>query len=148
MQLAGAVAVVTGGAAGIGRALCERFAAEGARVVVADVDAVGAAAVARQIDGVAVGADVSVEADVVGLVDTALTAFGAVDLFCSNAGILWGVPPDNPLAPVGVDAPDEAWERIWRVNFMSHVYAARAVLPHMLERGRAICWPQPRPPAC
>jgi NAD(P)-dependent dehydrogenase (short-subunit alcohol dehydrogenase family) len=136
MQLAGSVAVVTGGASGIGRALCRRFATEGASVVVADVDGAGSAAVAAEIGGQAVAADVSVEADVVHLVDEALAAHGRVDLFCSNAGILWGVRPDDPAAAVGVEAPDEAWARIWQVNVMAHVYAARAVLPSMLERGQ------------
>lgn len=135
MELGGRVAVVTGGATGIGRALCRRFAAEGARVVVGDVDGAGAAAVASDIGGRPVAADVSVEADVAHLVQAALDAHGQVDLFCSNAGILWGAPPDDPAAPIGVEAPDEAWDRIWRVNFMAHVYGARAVLPSMLERG-------------
>ncbi len=135
MDLEGKVAVVTGGASGIGRALCRRFAAGGARVVVSDVDGAGAAAVAGEISGMAVAADVSVEADVAHLVETALDTHGAVDLFCSNAGVLWGERPDDPAAPVGVDASDEAWERIWRINFMAHVYGARAVLPSMLDRG-------------
>jgi NAD(P)-dependent dehydrogenase (short-subunit alcohol dehydrogenase family) len=135
MELAGKVAVVTGGAAGIGRALCRRFAAEGAAVVVADVDAPGAAAVAREIGGLAVPGDMSVEADVVALVDAARLSFDRIDLFCANAGILWGVRPDDPATVVGPDAPDEAWERMWRVNVLSHVYAARAVVPAMLEQG-------------
>jgi NAD(P)-dependent dehydrogenase (short-subunit alcohol dehydrogenase family) len=135
VELEGKVAVVTGGAGGIGRALCRRFAAEGAAVAVSDVDAPGAAAVAREIGGMAVGADVSIEADVVALVDAVLVAHSRIDLFCSNAGIVWGEKPDDPTAVVGVDASDDAWERIWRVNFLAHVYAARAVLPSMLARG-------------
>ena len=135
MQLAGKVAVVTGGASGIGRALCRRFAAEGAAVVVADLDGDGAAAVAGEVAGRAVSTDVSVEADVVHLVEDTLSTHGRIDLFCSNAGILWGVPPEDPEAVVGVDASDEAWERIWRVNVMAHVFGSRAVLPAMLERG-------------
>lgn len=135
MELSGKVAVVTGGAAGIGRALCRRFATEGARVVVSDIDGSAAAAVAAEIGGTALAADVAVEADVAHLVQTAVDAHGAVDLFCSNAGVLWGERPDDPLAIVGVEATDSAWERIWRINFMAHVYAARAVLPTMLERG-------------
>ena len=135
MELAGKVAVVTGGASGIGRALCRRFARQGAQVVVSDIDGPGAAQLALEIDGLAVAADVSVEADVVGLVETVLTAQGRIDLFCSNAGILWGSKPEDPTAPVGIEAPDEDWERMWRVNLMAHVYAARAVLPSMLARG-------------
>jgi len=135
MELAGKVAVVTGGASGIGRALCRRFAAEGASVVVADVDAPGAAAVAQEIGGLAVPGDMSVEADVIALVDAARLSFDRVDVFCANAGILWGVPPDDPSDAVGPDASDEAWERMWRVNVLSHVYAVRAVVPLMLDQG-------------
>lgn len=135
MELAGKVAVVTGGASGIGRGLCLRFAAEGASVVVADVDAPGAAAVAQEIKGLAVPGDMSVEPDVVALVDATRLSFDRIDLFCANAGILWGSPPDDPAAVIGADAPDEAWERIWRVNVLAHVYAARHVVPVMLEQG-------------
>jgi NAD(P)-dependent dehydrogenase (short-subunit alcohol dehydrogenase family) len=135
MELAGKVAVVTGGASGIGRALCRRFAAEGASVVVADIDAPGAATVAREIDGLAVPGDMSVEADVIALVDAARLSFGGIDLFCANAGILWGIRPDDPAAVIGPDAPDEAWERMWRVNVLSQVYAARTVVPLMLDQG-------------
>ena len=125
MELDGKIVVVTGGANGIGRALCERFAAGGARVLIADVDAAGAAEVARVAGGVAVEANVAREGDVKRLVDEAAAKFGRIDLFCSNAGI--GVDG-------GPEAADEAWQRIWDVNVMAHVYAARAVLPQMLER--------------
>src|ERR1700733_4723864 len=88
MKLQDRVAVVTGGASGIGRALCRRFAAEGARgVVVADLDAAGAAQVARETGGLAITADVSREADIVQLAGRVTAAYGAIDLFCSNAGI-------------------------------------------------------------
>jgi len=127
MKLQGKVAVVTGGANGIGRALCRRFAAEGARgVVVADLDAGGASQVAKEIGGLAVTTDVSVEADLIRLVEQATDAYGQIDLFCSNAGI---------ATPGGVDASDAAWQQIWEVNVMAHIYAARAVLPGMLARG-------------
>ena len=135
MELAGKVAVVTGGASGIGRALCRRFAAEGASVVVADVDAPGAAAVAQEIGGLAVPGDMSVEADVTALIDAARLSFDRIDLFCANAGILWGSRPDDPAAAIGPDAPDEDWERMWRVNVFSHIYTARAVVPFMLDQG-------------
>jgi len=127
MHLAHKVAIVTGGATGIGRALCRRFAAEGARaVVVADLDAAGAAQVASEINGLAVTTDVAREADIIRLVEQATAAYGPVDLFCSNAGI---------ATEGGTEVPDEAWQRIWHINFMAHVYAARAVLPAMLARG-------------
>ncbi len=126
MKLASKHAVVTGGAAGIGRALARKFAAEGARVVVADLDADGAVEVAAEIGGIAVAVDVGDEPSVRSLVERAEKEYGAVDLFCSNAGIF--VPGD-------VEVPNEQWQQIWEVNVMAHVYAARAVLPSMLERG-------------
>ncbi len=127
MKLTDKVAVVTGGAGGIGRALCHRFMDEGARgVVVADRDAAGAQQVAAAIGGVAVQTDVSCEADIAHLVERSIAAFGAIDLFCSNAGI---------AMEGGIDTTDAEWERIWHINFMAHVYSARAVLPAMLARG-------------
>ena len=129
MTLTGKVAVVTGGASGIGRALCHRFAAEGARaVVVADSNVDGARAVASEAGASAraIAVNVRVEAEVRDLVTETLAKFGAIDLFCSNAGIAIGG---------GEEASNEDWQRIWEVNFMAHVYAARAVIPHMLERG-------------
>ena len=129
MELADKVVVVTGGGNGIGRALCRRFAAEGARgVVIVDRDADGVAAVAAELGAVALGltADVAVEADIVNVVEQTEERFGPVDLFCSNAGIGGGG---------GIEAPDELWQSIWDINLMAHVYAARAVLPSMLARG-------------
>lgn len=127
MQLKDKVAVVTGGAHGIGRALCRRFAAEGARgVVVADLDGQGAQAVADEISGLAVTIDVSSEADNHRLAAEATRKYGQIDLFCANAGIALGG---------GFEAPDADWQRIWEINLMSHVYAARAVLPAMIARG-------------
>lgn len=126
MNLADRVVVVTGGATGIGRALCRRFAAEGARAIVADLDLEGAEAVAAESGGLAVACDVAREADIVALVERATEVHGRIDLFCSNAGI---------AIDGGEDVADHDWQRIWDVNVMSHVYAARAVLPSMLERG-------------
>jgi NAD(P)-dependent dehydrogenase (short-subunit alcohol dehydrogenase family) len=126
MELRDRVAVVTGGASGIGRALSRRFATEGASVVVADLDEAGAKAVAGEIGGIGVGTNVGVEAEVQALVKATEDAHGRIDVFCSNAGIGGGG---------SVDAPDELWQQIWDVNLMAHVYAARAVLPAMLDRG-------------
>ena len=127
MEIAGRVAVVTGGGRGIGRALSLRLAEEGARaVVVADIDAAAAEAVATEIGGLGVGCDVSVEASVAALVRRVETAYGGLDLWCSNAGI---------AVRGGPEAADGDWERIWRVNVMAHVHAARAVVPGMLARG-------------
>ena len=127
MEMKGKVIVVTGGASGIGAALVRRFAREGATaVVVADMNAEAAQAVARDVGGLAVRTDVSNEADVHALIEQATQRFGRVDVLCSNAGIALGG---------GVDAPNADWQRIWEVNLMAHVYGARAVLPQMLERG-------------
>ncbi len=127
MRVKNKTVVVTGGGSGIGRALCQAFAAEGARgVVVSDIDGDRAAQVAADIGGLAVAADVAVEADVQRLVAEARAAYGAIDLFCCNAGI---------ATEGSFEVPDDQWHRIMQVNFMAHVYAARAVLPEMLERG-------------
>jgi len=130
MKLKDKVVVVTGGASGIGAALCRRFAEEGARaVVVVDCNEDGANAVAEEIGGVAMTADVTVEADVINVVNETENRFGHIDLFCSNAGI---TSMDGPTA---ASAPNDVWEASWGVNVMAHVYAARAVLPKMIERG-------------
>jgi NAD(P)-dependent dehydrogenase (short-subunit alcohol dehydrogenase family) len=127
MILKDKVVVVTGGASGIGKALSIRFAKEGARgVVVADFNEEGARVLAKQIGGQAFGVDVSVEGDIIRLVDQTQREFGRIDLFCSNAGIAGKAG--------AIEVSNEDWQRIWEVNFMSHVYAARAVLPSMLER--------------
>ena len=130
MKLKDKVAVVTGGASGIGAALCRRFAEEGARaVVVVDCNEEGAKAVAEEIGGVAMTADVTVEADVINVVNETENQFGRIDLFCSNAGI------NSMDGPTAASAPNDVWEASWGVNLMAHVYAARAVLPKMIERG-------------
>jgi NAD(P)-dependent dehydrogenase (short-subunit alcohol dehydrogenase family) len=127
MEMNGKVIVVTGGASGIGAALVRRFVRAGAAgLVVADMNAQAAQAVADDVSGLAVRTDVSNEADVQALVAQATQRFGRVDVLCSNAGIALGG---------GVDAPNADWQRIWEVNLMAHVYGARAVLPQMLERG-------------
>jgi len=122
------VVVVTGGGRGIGRALCRRFAAEGARsVVVVDLDRAAAEAVAREIGGLAIGgADVSDEPTMMRVVAEVLHHRGRIDVFCSNAGI---------AVDGGEQTPTTEWDRCWGVNVMAHVYAARAVLPHLLARG-------------
>jgi NAD(P)-dependent dehydrogenase (short-subunit alcohol dehydrogenase family) len=127
MEAKDKVIVVTGGGSGIGRALCERFAQEGARaVIVADRDAANAAAVAAAVGGVAQRVDVALEAEVQRLVAETTQRFGRIDLFCSNAGVI--VRADE-------DAGNAQWQRHWDVNVMAHVFAARAVLPQMVARG-------------
>jgi NAD(P)-dependent dehydrogenase (short-subunit alcohol dehydrogenase family) len=127
MRVDGACVVVTGGASGIGAALARRFAAEGARgVVVADVQDVALESVVEDIGGLGVRCDVTKEDDVRALVDAAEARYGPIDLFCSNAGI---------VLPGGEDSPDRDWERTIGVNVLAHVYAARALVPRMVERG-------------
>ena len=127
MEMRDRVVVVTGGASGVGRALCRRFAEEGAAaVVVVDVDQGAAGAVAAEVDGTAAIADVTDEPAVRRLVEQTLERHGRLDVYCSNAGVAFGGGPE---------APDDAWRRSWEVHVMAHVYAARAVLPAMLERG-------------
>lgn len=127
VDLDGAGVVITGGGGGIGAALARRFTAEGARIVVADLDADAARAVAAEVNGAAVVVDVATEDGVRRLVDTARAELGEIDLFCANAGV---APQGGP------EAPDEAWATAWDVNVMAHVRAARALLPGWLERGR------------
>jgi NAD(P)-dependent dehydrogenase (short-subunit alcohol dehydrogenase family) len=127
VQISDRIIVVTGGGNGIGRALCRRFAAEGARaIVVADLDGGAARRVAGEIHGSAIEADVSREADVQRVVHDTVQRHGHIDLFCSNAGIAMNGDEG---------APDEEWSACWSVHVMAHVYAARAVLPGMLDRG-------------
>jgi NAD(P)-dependent dehydrogenase (short-subunit alcohol dehydrogenase family) len=130
MRIEGKHVVVTGAASGIGAALALRFAAEGASaVVVADVQADALDAVAREAgagNGLAVQCDVTNEAQVLALIDQAEDRFGPIDLFCSNAGI---------VVPGGADASDEIWKRSIDVNVMAHVYAARILVPRMIDRG-------------
>src|SRR5262245_12034847 len=121
MNLAGKIVVVTGGGNGIGRALCRRFAREGAAgIVVADIDLAAARSVASDINGLAIAVDVSREADVAQLVNETQRRYGRIDLFCSNAGI---------AVHGGEETPIDQWQRCWDVNVMAHVYAARTVVP-------------------
>lgn len=127
MRVQDKVVVVTGGGNGIGRALCRRFAAEGAKaVIVADIEHEAARKVAPEICGWNFTINVASESDIQMLVDEVLKRYGHIDLFCSNAGV--GVEGD-------CCSPDHDWLRSWEVNVMGHVYAARVVLPGMLARG-------------
>lgn len=131
MRVAGKTVVVTGAAQGIGRALAERFKAEGAAAVaVADLDIEGAADVAARVGGLAFACDVSKADEVERMVDAIEAEMGSIDLYCSNAGILERDPDVDNAA----SASAESWARNWGVNVMGHVHAARALLPRMSAR--------------
>ncbi len=128
MKIEGKVVVVTGAASGIGRALARRFEAEGAKgLALADVQEGPLREVAAEVGGIAVPTDVTSEADIANLVARAEAALGPIDVFCSNAGI---------LSLGDADTADAEWARNWDIHVMAHVYAARAVLPGMIARGR------------
>ncbi len=130
------IAVVTGGGHGIGRALCKRLAEDAATVVVADIDETAAAAVAREIDGIAESVDVGDEYAVAAMIDKVEREHGPIDIFVSNAGVAFGdgesgaISAEGGLNPIG-----DRWDACWKINVMAHVYAARALVPRMLERG-------------
>lgn len=126
MDLAGKVAVVTGGASGIGAAMAKAFATEGAQVAVADLNEAAANDVASAIGGISFETDVSKESANAALVDEVEERLGPIDLFCANAGIAFEGSEQSP---------DADWDRMWRVNFLSHVYAARHLVPRWKERG-------------
>ncbi len=130
MDVKDRIAVVTGGASGIGADLCRRFKKEGAAgIVVVDRNEEGAKAVAADMGGIAMAADVGKEEDIARVVKDTLAEFGKIDIFISNAGISYH---EGEVATFGTN---DEWQNIWQVNVMAHVYAARAVLPGMLERG-------------
>ncbi|EYB69104.1 short-chain dehydrogenase/reductase SDR [Deinococcus phoenicis] len=126
MDFQNKVIVVTGAASGIGLALATRFVQEGATVIASDRNVEGGEAQAAQIGARFVPADVSQEEGVVNLIADVLGREGRIDLFCSNAGIAVGAGPDTE---------NRVWDLIYRVNVLSHVWAARHLLPHYLERG-------------
>lgn len=128
MDLKDKVTIITGGASGIGAACARAFAARGAKVVVADLNGDGAKAVAAEFGGLGVACDVGDEAEVNAMVRAAEQAYGPVDMMFNNAGINSGREVLNTDLTV--------WDDQWRVNVMAHVYAVRAVLPGMIERGQ------------
>ena len=127
MHIKDKIVVVTGAASGIGKALAQRFKAEGAGAVVcSDINAEGVAAVAAEVGGRAFTTNVGKEEDIQHLIETVEAEVGPIDLFCSNAGIGIGG---------GAEARNDQWQRIWDINVMAHVWAARHLVPKMAERG-------------
>jgi NAD(P)-dependent dehydrogenase (short-subunit alcohol dehydrogenase family) len=133
MQVNGKIVVVTGGANGIGRALCEAFHGAGAaKVVVADLDIAGARAVAASIEGAAFKCDVAQEKDILHVIEETERQFGPIALFCSNAGIGAGF---DPLSENAGGASDEPFVRSFAIHVMAHIYAARHLIPRFKARG-------------
>jgi NAD(P)-dependent dehydrogenase (short-subunit alcohol dehydrogenase family) len=133
MQPAGKVVVVTGGGAGIGKALCEALHRAGtAKVIVADRDVASARAVAAAVGGAAFKCDVAQEKDIAHVIEESEKQFGPIELFCSNAGIGGGF---DPLSVNAGGNSDEPWQRSWAIHVMAHVYAARHLVPRMKARG-------------
>lgn len=128
MKLQGKVVVITGSGGGIGAACARRFTDEGAKVVVTDVNPGGVESVSKELDTVGLSADITVEANVHAVAELARHTYGPIDIWFSNAGYA-GPPPGGDLSDDGL------WQLNWQLHVMSHVYAARAVLPEMLERG-------------
>ncbi|MBL7176591.1 MAG: SDR family oxidoreductase [Desulfobacteraceae bacterium] len=127
MEVTDKIIVVTGGASGIGRALCRRFAQEGAKAVtVVDINEEGAKAVADEINGFAIKCDVRKEDEIIDVVRQTEEKIGPIDMFCSNAGI---------IIMGCIEVLNEDWQRIWQINVMAQIYAAKAVIPRMIERG-------------
>ncbi|MFK7730258.1 MAG: SDR family oxidoreductase [Pseudomonadales bacterium] len=127
MELKDKIIVITGAGSGIGRALAHRFNAEKPKHIVAvDINQAPVQAVADELACTAMTADVSNEQDIAALIERVENEIGPIDLFCSNAGV--------GLAPA-IESPNEQWQASWDINVMSHVYAARHLLPRMIARG-------------
>jgi NAD(P)-dependent dehydrogenase (short-subunit alcohol dehydrogenase family) len=128
MELKDKVAVITGGSGGIGQAMARAFLSEGAKaVMLADLSEAAVTAAAAEIGCDGMACDVTDENQIISLVEHTLDQHGQIDLFCSNAGAGAG--------GLLTDADNEIWQQQWELHVMSHLYAARAVLPHMIERG-------------
>lgn len=129
-------AIVTGGGRGIGRAICRRLRRDGATVVVVDIDSKAAEIVASEVNGIARVVDVGDEPAMRTLIHEIERDIGPVDVFVSNAGVAFGDGDSGAIsAEGGLNPVDDRWEACWRINVMAHVYAARTLVPLMLERG-------------
>lgn len=128
MKLLDKVVVITGSGSGIGEACAHRFAADGAKVIVTDINSDGVERVTKAIGTVGLAVDITVENNVRAVADLARRTYGEIDIWFSNAG--YTGPPQG-----GDISDDRLWDVSWRLHVMSHVYAAREVLPAMIERG-------------
>jgi NAD(P)-dependent dehydrogenase (short-subunit alcohol dehydrogenase family) len=128
MRLSDKVVVITGSGSGIGAACARRFVAEGAKVVVTDQNAEGVDEVASEIGTVGLAVDISSEDGVIAVAELARRTYGEIDLWFTNAGV------SGPRQAFDIQDND-IWQSFWALHVMSHVYAVRAVLPSMLERG-------------
>lgn len=127
MELKNKIIVITGAGSGIGRALAVRFHAEGAQKIIAvDINLSNAEETAKMVQGISMMADVAKEDDIARVIEDTEANVGPIDLFCSNAGVGMG---EN------IDSPNSEWQAIWDINVMSHVYAARHLVPRMVARG-------------
>ncbi|MGB5325415.1 MAG: SDR family oxidoreductase [Pseudomonadales bacterium] len=127
MEIRNKTIVITGGGSGIGAALARRFKAEQPRqIVVVDINGNNAEMVADELDCIAMSADVSSETDIARIIEDTESQLGPIDLFCSNAGV--GLAPQ-------LDSDNREWQASWDINVMSHVYAARHLVPRMARRG-------------
>jgi NAD(P)-dependent dehydrogenase (short-subunit alcohol dehydrogenase family) len=124
------VAVVTGGGSGIGLASARRLAAEGAKVVIGDVDPVAGKTAADEVGGLFVPTDVTSEADIEDLFKTAFDTYGSVDVAFNNAGI--SPPDDDSILVTGIDA----WRKVQEVNLTSVYYCCKHVIPYMQRQGK------------
>ena len=129
-RLVGRVAVITGGASGIGLATAHRFAAEGAHVVIGDVETTAGSAAAEAVGGTFVPVDVTSEEQVAALFDAAVSTYGGLDIAFNNAGI--SPPDDDSILTTGLDA----WRRVQEVNLTSVYLCCKAAIPHLQARGR------------
>ena len=130
MEIHNRVALVTGGAHGIGRSICRALRLEGARVAVVDLDFEGASKVASEVSGLAIEVDVSSEEEIIAAVERVEKEIGLIDIFVSNAGVAFGDGPDGAAS-----AKNEYWRACMDINLMAHVYAARVMVPRMKKRG-------------
>lgn len=128
MNISGRVIVITGAASGVGAAAARRFAADGAKVVLTDISEAALNEIANELDASAHVGDISQEATVQSVAALARDRHGRIDIWFSNAG--FAGKPDRGVLP-----PNAEWQRFWDLHVMSHVYAARAVLPEMIARG-------------